>query len=70
MSADNGITIDRKTLKAYHWQGDGIQEGDEPIATGKDIQEVILNVQKWVAKQEKDCGYFEIEYGISFINIH
>ncbi len=68
MSADNGIAIDRKTLKAYHWQGDGIQANDEPIVTGKTLDEVIDNVQKWIKEQEEESGWFEIEYGINFIN--
>ena len=67
MSSDNGIIINRKTLKAYHWQGDGVQVGDKPIATGKTLDEVVDNVQKWIKEQEEEYGFFEIEYGISFI---
>ncbi len=68
MSADNGITISRKQLKAWHWQGDGIQPDDEPIAIGKTLDEVVDNVQKWIREQKKECCLFEIEYGISFID--
>ena len=68
MSADNGITISRTQLRAWHWQGDGIQSDDDPIATGKTLDEVVNNVQKWIKEQEKECGWFEIEYGISFID--
>jgi len=72
MSSDNGIFIDKKTLKAYHWQGDGVSEGDEPIATGKTLEEVLDNVQEWIKQKEKEYSedgyYFQLEYGISFSN--
>jgi len=67
MSSDNGITINRKTLKAYHWQGDGMRKGDKPIATGETLEEVIDNVEKWIKEQEKEYGYFPLEYGLNII---
>jgi len=65
MSADNGITIYRKKLEAYYWFGSG---KGRLIAKGKTLDELVDNVQKWIKEQEKDWGYFEIEYGINFVD--
>jgi len=69
MSADNGIIINRKTLKAYYGLADNY---NQIIATGKDIAELMDNTQKWIADKQKEYAedgmYFALEYGIRFIN--
>ena len=67
MSADNGISISRKKLKAWHWQAQ-FNPSDKPIATGKNLDDLINKIQKWRKKREKEDGWFEIEYGINFID--
>ena len=69
MSADNVILISRKQLKAWHKQSDfTIRKNDKPIATGKNLDELIDNVEKWRKEMSDEYGYFEIEYGISFLD--
>jgi len=62
MSADDGITINRKTLKAYHWQGDG--DGNL-IAEAETLDELVDKVNKYI--NDDDFGMYP-EYGIRFLN--
>ena len=72
LSSDNGILINRKTLEAYYWQGNRVCDEKDIIATGKTLDELIDNTRKWILEGEEEAKksgyYFDLEYGIDFIN--
>ena len=65
MSANNGIYINRETLKAYYAScvdNDFDERKEKPIATGKTLDELIDRTEKWLEDNE-----MYVEYGYNFI---
>ncbi len=68
MSANNAIFINRETLRAYYvpcLDNDFDESEEMPIAEGKNLDELVDNVEKWLADNEMDAA--EIEFGVRFI---
>jgi len=67
MSADNYITISKSTFEIRHCCASCPERKGTLIGKGKNLEDAINVFEKWHKEEEREYGYFPIEYGIMFI---
>jgi hypothetical protein len=67
MSADNFISINRTNFEVREGCASCPEDNGSLIGTGKNLEDALKIYDEYIKKQEKEYGYYEVEYGIIFV---